>query len=234
MSSTAQRARTGGRRRSSARGRRPSRVAEIPGNKALLAGARGDRPGSLVDVCKIPCAGSASSSAPRCCCRRCPSQSAIPGPHICHALRRPGPASPECSGCADWRIVPRALECGLRTLFGAMCCQRRAPPRCYSGLHRRRGQRGARRSCSASPSTSSSMARMGRAAQADALRSARLLYWAAAASALFACVDFYYPVPRARRATDRNSCGSIPESTAARRGCSTRPARWATSARSSW
>ena len=55
----------------------------------------------------------------------------------------------------------------------------------------------------------------------------------AALSALFACVDFYYQFP-APPDSSRNSSGSIAESFAALKACSTKPARSATSARSSW
>jgi O-Antigen ligase len=94
---------------------------------------------------------------------------------------------------AEWRIVPTGLNAAFATLFGVLLASV-APAAVYSG----------------SAAAAGSAARVmlfgisiyvffygayGPGRQVDAMRSARLLYWAAAAAALFACVDFYFQFP---------------------------------------
>ena len=96
---------------------------------------------------------------------------------------------------AEWRIAPTGLNAAFVHALRRCCWPASRPPRLYSGRSPRRGQRGARpalrhldlhlllRRLRAGPR------------RPDAMRSARLLYWAAAAAALFACVDFYFQFP---------------------------------------
>jgi hypothetical protein len=94
---------------------------------------------------------------------------------------------------AEWRIVPTGLNAAFVTLFGVLLASV-APAAVYSG----------------GVAAAGSAARVllfgisiyvffygayGPGRQADAMRSARLLYWAATAAALFACVDFYFQFP---------------------------------------
>jgi hypothetical protein len=94
---------------------------------------------------------------------------------------------------AEWRVVPTGLNAAFVTLFGVLLASV-APAAVYSG----------------GVAAAGSAARVllfgisiyvffygayGPGRQADAMRSARLLYWAAAVAALFACVDFYFQFP---------------------------------------
>jgi hypothetical protein len=93
----------------------------------------------------------------------------------------------------EWRIVPTGLNAAFVTLFGVLLASV-VPAAVYSG----------------GVAAAGSAARVflfgisiyvffygayGPGRRADAMRGARLLYWAAAAAALFACVDFYFQFP---------------------------------------
>jgi hypothetical protein len=94
---------------------------------------------------------------------------------------------------AEWRIVPTGLNAAFVTLFGVLLASV-APAAVYSG----------------GVVAAGSLARVllfgisvyvffytayGPGRQADAMRGVRLLYWAAGAAALFACIDFYFQFP---------------------------------------
>ncbi len=94
---------------------------------------------------------------------------------------------------ADWRIPPTGLNAAFVTLFGVLLASV-APAALYSG----------------GVAAAGSAARVllfgisiyiffygayGPGRHVDPMRSARLLYWTAAAAAFFACVDFYFQFP---------------------------------------
>jgi hypothetical protein len=94
---------------------------------------------------------------------------------------------------AEWQVVPTGLNAAFVTLFGVLLASL-APAAIYSG--------GAAAAASAARVLLFAISiyvffygAYGPGRQADAMRSARLLYWAAAAAALFACVDFYFQFP---------------------------------------
>ncbi|MEO8368865.1 MAG: O-antigen ligase family protein [Candidatus Solibacter sp.] len=94
---------------------------------------------------------------------------------------------------ADWRIAPRALNAAFALLFGAMLCSV-APAALYSGLSAAAGS-AARVILFGISVYVFFYGAYGPGREASAMGSARLLYWAAAVAALFACVDFYYQFP---------------------------------------
>jgi len=93
----------------------------------------------------------------------------------------------------DWRVAPRSLNAAFILLFGAMLCSV-APAALYSGVPVAAGS-GARVILFGVAVYIFFYGSYGPGREANALRSARLLYWAAVAAALFACVDFYYQFP---------------------------------------
>jgi hypothetical protein len=94
---------------------------------------------------------------------------------------------------AEWRIVPTALNAAFVTLFGVLLASV-APAAVYSGAAVGAGS-AARVLLFGISVYVFFYGAYGPGRQADAMRSARLLYWAAAATALFACVDFYFQFP---------------------------------------
>jgi len=114
------------------------------------------------------------------------------GPHVSMAFAALGLLA-GALWMAEWRIEPTGLNAALVTLFAIMLASV-APAAIYSGA----------------PAAAGSAARVllfgislyvyfygayGPGRSTDAMRSARLLYWAASAAALFACVDFYFQFP---------------------------------------
>lgn len=94
---------------------------------------------------------------------------------------------------AEWRIVPSGLNAAFVTLFAAMLVSV-APAAAYSG--------GAAAAGSAARVLLFGISvyiffytAYGPGRDVDPMHSTRLLYWAAAAAALFACVDFYFQFP---------------------------------------
>jgi hypothetical protein len=94
---------------------------------------------------------------------------------------------------AEWQVVPTGLNAAFVTLFAVLLASV-APAAIYSG--------GAAAAASAARVLLFGIsiyvffyAAYGPGRQADAIRGVRLLYWAAAAAALFACVDFYFQFP---------------------------------------
>ena len=220
--------------RSSALGRPRSRVApRLP----MKAAARGSR--RLVAAARLVDLAEARALA-RSVLRRGAPAAAAAHPdrrfraRIPHCSSPPSGSSPACSGSREWRIVPHTPERRIRRAVRRPAGQRGAGRASIPGARRRGGQPGARAALRHLRSTSSSTPPTGPAARRDAHAQRTLLYWAAVASrrsspASISTISF--PPPPA---TDRNSSGWIPASTAARKDCSTRPARWAISARSSW
>src|ERR1035437_8907284 len=114
------------------------------------------------------------------------------GPHPCLLFAALGVLS-GVLWLAPWRFVPTGLNAAFVTLFGVLLASV-ASAAVYSG----------------GVAAAGSAARVllfgisiyvffygayGPGRQADAMRGARLLYWAATAAALFACVDFYFQFP---------------------------------------
>ena len=94
---------------------------------------------------------------------------------------------------AEWRIVPTGLNAAFVTLFGVMLASV-APAAVYSGGSVAAGS-AARVLLFGISIYVFFYAAYGPGRQADAVRGVRLLYWAATAAALFACVDFYFQFP---------------------------------------
>jgi hypothetical protein len=94
---------------------------------------------------------------------------------------------------AEWRIVPTGLNAAFVALFGVLVASV-ASAAVYSGSIAAAGS-GARVLLFGISIYVFFYGAYGPGRQADAMRSARLLYWAAAAAALFACVDFYFQFP---------------------------------------
>src|ERR1035441_3714423 len=94
---------------------------------------------------------------------------------------------------AEWRIVPTGLNAAFVTLFGVMLASV-APAAVYSGGVAAAGS-AVRVLLFGISIYVYFYAAYGPGRQADARRGVRLLYWAAAAAALFACVDFYFQFP---------------------------------------
>ena len=93
----------------------------------------------------------------------------------------------------EWQVVPTSLNAAFATLFGVLLASVAAAA-IYSG------------GIAAAGSTARVLlfgisvyiffyAAYGPGRQADPMRSVRLLYWVAAAAALFACIDFYFQLP---------------------------------------
>jgi O-Antigen ligase len=94
---------------------------------------------------------------------------------------------------AEWRIVPTGLNAAFVTLFGVLLASV-APAAAYSGAVAAAGS-GARVLLFGISIYIYFYGAYGPGRQADALRSVRLLYAAAVAAALFACIDFYFQFP---------------------------------------
>jgi O-antigen ligase len=94
---------------------------------------------------------------------------------------------------ADWRISPSGLTAAFTALFGVLLASVAAAA-VYSGDGAAAGS-AARVLLFGISVYVFFFTAHGPWAGTDALRATRLLYWAAAASALFACVDFYFQFP---------------------------------------
>jgi hypothetical protein len=94
---------------------------------------------------------------------------------------------------AEWRIVPTALNAAFVTLFGVLLASV-APAAVYSGVVAAAGS-AARVLLFGISIYVFFYGAYGPGRQVAAMRSIRLLYWAAAATVLFACVDFYFQFP---------------------------------------
>ena len=94
---------------------------------------------------------------------------------------------------ADWRIVPTGLNAAFVTLFGILLASVAAAA-VYSGGIAAAGS-AARVLLFGISVYVFFYSAYGPGRQADAKRGVRLLYWAAAGAALFACVDFYFQFP---------------------------------------
>ena len=94
---------------------------------------------------------------------------------------------------AEWRIVPTGLNAAFVTLFGVLLASV-APAAAYSGAVAAAGS-AARVLLFGISIYIYFYGAYGPGRQADAMRSVRLLYAAAVAAALFACVDFYFQFP---------------------------------------
>jgi hypothetical protein len=93
----------------------------------------------------------------------------------------------------EWQIVPTSLNAAFITLFGVLLASVAAAA-IYSGGIAAAGS-AARVLLFGISVYIFFYAAYGPARQADPMRSVRLLYWVAAAAALFACVDFYFQLP---------------------------------------
>lgn len=93
----------------------------------------------------------------------------------------------------EWRIWPTGLNAAFVTLFGAMAISI-APAALYSGTTAAAGS-AVRVLLFGISIYVYFYTAYGPGRHSDAKRGVRLLYWAAAAAALFACVDFYYQFP---------------------------------------
>jgi hypothetical protein len=94
---------------------------------------------------------------------------------------------------AEWRIVPTGLNAAFVTLFGVLLASV-APAAAYSGAVAAAGS-AARVLLFGISIYIYFYGAYGPGRHADAMRSVRLLYAAAVAAALFACVDFYFQFP---------------------------------------
>ena len=94
---------------------------------------------------------------------------------------------------ADWRISPSGLAAAFTTLFAVLLASVAAAA-VYSGEVAAAGS-AARVLLFGISVYVFFFTAHGPGAGTDALRATRLLYWAAAVSALFACVDFYFQFP---------------------------------------
>jgi hypothetical protein len=94
---------------------------------------------------------------------------------------------------ADWRIVPTGLNAAFVTIFGVLLTSDAAAA-LYSGGVVAVGS-AVRVALFGISVYVFFYGAYGPGRTADARRSVRLLYWAAAIAALFACVDFYYQFP---------------------------------------
>ncbi len=94
---------------------------------------------------------------------------------------------------AEWRIVPTALNAAFVALFGVLLVSV-APAAVYSGALAAAGS-AARVLLFGISIYVFFYGAYGPGKHADAMRSVKLLCWAAAAAALFACVDFYFQFP---------------------------------------
>jgi hypothetical protein len=93
----------------------------------------------------------------------------------------------------EWRVVPTALNAAFVTLFGVLLASV-ASAAVYSGGIAAAGS-AARVLLFGISVYVFFYGAYGPGRQVDAMRSAKLLYWAAAVAALFACVDFYFQFP---------------------------------------
>ncbi len=94
---------------------------------------------------------------------------------------------------AEWRIVPANVNAAFVTLFGILLASV-APAAMYSGDVAAAGS-AARVLLFGISVYVFFYAAYGPGRNIDAMRGTRLLYWAATAGALFACVDFYFQFP---------------------------------------
>jgi O-Antigen ligase len=93
----------------------------------------------------------------------------------------------------EWQVVPTALNAAFVTLFGVLLASVAAAA-VYSGGIAAAGS-AARVLLFGISVYIFFYGAYGPGRQANAMRSVRLLYWVAAAAALFACVDFYFQFP---------------------------------------
>src|ERR1035437_5092301 len=94
---------------------------------------------------------------------------------------------------AEWQVVPSGLNAAFVALFGVLLASV-APAAVYSGGTAAAGSAGRVLLFGISIYIFFYSA-YGPGRRADAMRGVRLLYWAATAAALFACVDFYFQFP---------------------------------------
>jgi hypothetical protein len=114
------------------------------------------------------------------------------GPHPCLAFAALGLFS-GLLWAGDWRVVPSGLTAGFAALFGILLLSV-APAAVYSGGAAALGS-AVRVALFGISVYVFFYGAYGPGRGADAMRSVRYLYTAAAISALFACVDFYYQLP---------------------------------------